>query len=177
VNTGFPEPDAAAAFARELRRQSLAKLAVRLTRKRNDALAILPFDEVVTALGRVAEHDLGLQTIALESIVGTVSRRSGEFDRQFRPRTRRLQGRWQRIAAARRRGEAMPPIDVYRVGELHFVQDGHHRVSIARAFGDTTIEARVREVKTTLAPTYELMLGSRSRTQLRLGGSGRLTPA
>jgi hypothetical protein len=161
VNTGFPEPDAAAAFARELRRQSLARLASRLTLKRDDALAIVPFDEMLTALGRVAEHDLGLQTIALESIVGTVSRRSGEFDRQFRPRTRRLQGRWQRIAAARRRGEAMPSIDVYRIGELHFVQDGHHRVSVARALGDTTIEARVREVKTTLAPTDGVRRSSR----------------
>jgi hypothetical protein len=107
--TGFPETDAAAAFARERRRQSLATLASRLTmHKREYALAMLPFDDVVAALGRVAEHDLGLREIALESIVGTVSRRSGEFDRLFRPRTRRLQGRWQRIAAARRRGEPMP---------------------------------------------------------------------
>jgi len=147
MDTGFPEPDAAAAFAREHRRQSRAKIASRLTMKREDALAILPFDDVVAALGRVAEHDLGLQTIALESIVGTVDR-SGEFDRLFRPRSRRLQSRWQRIAAARRRGETMPPIDVYRIGELHFVQDGHHRVSVARAHGDTTIDAHVRKVQT-----------------------------
>ena len=36
---------------------------------------------------------------------------------------------------AMRRGEAMPPIDVYRIGPLHFVRDGHHRVSVARAAG------------------------------------------
>jgi hypothetical protein len=160
MNTGFPEPDAAAAFAREHRRQSFAKLASRLTMKRDDALAMLPFDEVVTALGRVAEHDLGPQAIALESIVGTVSRRSGEFDRRFRPRTRRLQSRWQRIAAARRRGETMPPIDVYRIGALHFVQDGHHRVSVARALGDSTIEAHVREVQTVVPATDELLCAS-----------------
>ena len=158
VNTGFPEPDAAAAFAREHRRQSLARLALRLTMKRNDASAMLPFDEVVTALGRVAEHDVGVRAIGLESIIGTVSRRSREFDRQFRPRTRRLQARWQRIAAARRRGETMPPIDVYRIGELHFVEDGHHRVSVARALGDTHIEARVREVRTQVGAGRELQL-------------------
>ena len=57
---------------------------------------------------RVAEHDVGLQSIALASIVGTVNRRGGDFDRAFRPRTRRLERRWQRIAAARRRGEPCP---------------------------------------------------------------------
>jgi hypothetical protein len=158
VTTGFPEPDAAAAFARERRRQSLAKLASRLRMQREDASAMLPFDDAVAALGRVAEHDLGLQAIALESIVGTVNRRNSEFDRLFRPRSRRLQTRWQRIAAARRRGETMPPIDVYRIGELHFVQDGHHRVSVARALGDTTIDAHVREVQTAEAATDERML-------------------
>ena len=121
--------------------------------------ALPAFGDVVAALGWVAESDLGLQEIALNSIVGTVDRRSGEFDRVFRPRARRLQSRWQRIAAARLRGETMPPIDVYRIGELHFVQDGHHRVSVARALGDTTIEARVRRVQTTVFPITELMLG------------------
>ncbi len=45
----------------------------------------------------------------------------------------------------------MPPIDVYRIGELHFVRDGHHRVSVARAYGDPTIDAHIREVQTTFA--------------------------
>ncbi len=129
---------------------------------RGDALAMLPFDDVVAAQGRVAEHDLGLQTIALDSIVGTLSRRNGEFDRLFRPRTARLQSRWQRIAAARRRGETMPPIDVYRIGALHFVRDGHHRVSVARAYGDTTIDAYVREVQTKVTTTNPV-----SRTKSR----------
>jgi hypothetical protein len=53
---------------------------------------------------------------------------------------------------------AMPPIDVYRVGDLHFVQDGHHRVSVARAFGDTEIEAHVIEVRTKLGADRELRL-------------------
>jgi hypothetical protein len=52
----------------------------------------------------------------------------------------------------------MPPIDVYRIGELHFVQDGHHRVSVARSLRDTDIEARVREVRTKLGAGHELRL-------------------
>jgi hypothetical protein len=147
VTTGFPEPDAAADFARERRRHTVATLAAHVARRRSDALALLSFDDVVGDRGRVAEHDLGLRSIALSSIVGSVSRRGGDFDRQFRPRTRRLAPRWQRIAVARLRGQGLPPIDVYRVGGLHFVLDGHHRVSVAHAYGDTTIEAQVRQVQ------------------------------
>jgi hypothetical protein len=69
-----------------------------------------------------------------------------------------VRGRWERIAAARRRGEEMPPIEVYRIGELHFVEDGHHRVSVARALGDEDIDARVREVRTKLGAGRELQL-------------------
>jgi hypothetical protein len=156
MNTGFTQLDAEAAFARERRRQSLAKLSSRLGIKRRDALAILPFEDVVEALGLVAERDVGLRSIALESIVGTAGRRRADFDRRFRPGSNRLRGRWQSIAAARMRGESMEPIDVYRIGRLHFVRDGHHRVSVARANGDPSIEAYVREVQTKVAPTEEL---------------------
>jgi hypothetical protein len=52
----------------------------------------------------------------------------------------------------------MPPIDVYRVGELHFVEDGHHRVSVARAEGDTTIDAHVRDVQTRRPATADLSI-------------------
>jgi ParB/Sulfiredoxin domain len=110
---------------------------------------MLRFDQVIRTSGRASEHDVGTRPIALASIVGTVDRRGGDFDQLFRPRTGRLRSHWQRIAAARRRGETMPPIDVYRVDDLYFVIDGHHRVSVARAQGDTTIDAHIREVQTT----------------------------
>jgi hypothetical protein len=158
MSTGFPQEDAKSAFARERRRRALARIAARLRHEPDDISNMLPFEEVVRALGRRAEHDLGAQTIALDSIVGSVDRRVGEFDREFRPVSPQLRGRWERIAAARRRGEAMPPIDVYRIGELHFVKDGHHRVSVARALGDETIEANVREVETELGAARELRL-------------------
>ena len=52
----------------------------------------------------------------------------------------------------------MPPIDVYRISDLHFVKDGHHRVSVARAHGDRDIEARVREVRTKVGAEHKLRL-------------------
>jgi hypothetical protein len=157
MSTGSPESDAAAAFARERRRQALAKLASR-ARRRDDVAVMLPFEDVVAALGRSGERHLGLQSIALESVIGTVDRRKGEFDRRFRPASSRPRRRWESIAVARRRGRSMPPIDVYRIGTLHFVIDGHHRVSVARAHGDTHIDAHVREVQTSVPLTDELML-------------------
>jgi hypothetical protein len=157
-DTGLPQQDAQSDFARERRRRALSKIVSRLRSEPDDVSVMLPFEEVVEALGRRSERDIGLQTISLESIVGSVARRRGEFDRNFRPASTGVRGRWEGIATARRRGQAMPPIDVYRIGELHVVQDGHHRVSVARALGDTHIDARVKEVRTELGAGAELQL-------------------
>jgi hypothetical protein len=157
MSTGMPIDDAKADFARERRRRALARIVSRLRSEPDDVSYMLPFEEVVAALGRTSEHDLGVQLIPLESVVGTVDRATSQFDRDFRP-SADVRARWERIAAARRRGEAMPPIDVYRVGDLHFVKDGHHRVSVAHAHGDVEIEARVREVRTKLGAEQALRL-------------------
>jgi hypothetical protein len=155
----FARAGASRDFTRQRRREALARIAARL-RSNPDVLAsTLPFDQVVNALGRRGERDLGVMTIPIGSVVGTVDRRPDSFDRSFRPRSPQLRERWERIAAARRRGEPMPPIDVYRVGDLHFVIDGHHRVSVARAFGEATIDARVREVSTALRADADLTTG------------------
>ena len=135
----------------------LAALARKLRFEPDDVGYILPFEEVVEALGRLAEHDLGLQTIELDSIVGTVDR-TKDFDRDFRPTSPRLRARWQRIAEAQRRGEAFPPISVYRIGELHFVRDGHHRVSVARSLGRTDIDAYVTQVDTRVSPGSDVLI-------------------
>jgi hypothetical protein len=138
----------------------MSQLARRLGRNAHDVDVILPFDEVVDALGRVEERYVGLQTIELDSILGTVDRAAhGGFDRQFRPTTARVRARWERIANAARRGEPLPPISVYRVGAVHFVRDGHHRVSVARALGRDTIDAYVVEVVTRIGAERSLLIG------------------
>jgi hypothetical protein len=147
VDTGFPDQDAHTDFSRARRRHRLADLAARLRREPDDVNVILPFDEVVAALGKRGERRLGLQTIPVDSIAGTVDR-TREFDRSFRPTSRRVRRRWEGIARAMRRGQEMPPIDVYRVGDLHFVIDGHHRVSVARQLDLELIDANVTEIVT-----------------------------
>lgn len=147
--TGFPRADVENDFLRARRREVLARLAHRLLREPDDVNLILPFDEVVAALGFEGEHYLGVQTVPLSTVVGTVDSRR-DFDRRFRPTSARVRARWEGLALAQKRGEPMPPIDVYRVGDLHFVRDGHHRVSIALAHGQTLIDAYVTEVRTAL---------------------------
>lgn len=129
-----------------------------MRREPGDVELILPFEEVVEALGRTGERDLGTKVIDLDSIVGTVDRRR-DFDRSFRPLSPNVRGRWERMAAAMRRGEAFPPISVYRVGDVHFVRDGHHRVSVARSLRREDIEARVVEVSTRVGATREIRVG------------------
>ncbi len=148
-DTGFVRNDAENDFQRQRRRQVLSRLATWLRRVPDDVNVVLPFDEVVTALGRTGEQRLGLHVIRLDTVVGSVDR-PRDFDRYFRPTHSRVRQRWERLAVATRRGESIPPIDVYRVGELHFVRDGHHRVSVAHALGLDTIEAMVTEVQTRL---------------------------
>ena len=152
ADTGFPRADVENDFLRVRRRQVLARLASWLRRGPDDVNLILPFDEVVAALGLRSERQLGLQTIRLDTIVGTVDS-TRDFDRRFRPTSGRVRERWERLALAQRRGEPIPPIDVYRIGDMHFVQDGHHRVSVAMATGAKAIDAYVTEVLTQLPPT------------------------
>jgi hypothetical protein len=147
VSSGFPESDAQSDFSRARRSRLLADIGRRLRREPDDVALMLPFEEVVEALGRTGQHDLGLQIVPLDAIVGTVDR-GVDFDRGLRPTSARLRSRWERIAAAQRRGEALPPVSLYKIGDLYFVRDGHHRVSVAKSLGRHDIDAYVVEVTT-----------------------------
>jgi hypothetical protein len=126
-------------------------LAGRILRKDAEDDKALSFQQVVDALGLVDEVALGVQVIPVEQIVGSVDR-VRDFDPKFRPRTGRSRQRWERIAEAVRRGEPLPPIDVYQIGDIYFVRDGHHRVSVYRSLKLSTIEADVRLVHTLVEP-------------------------
>jgi hypothetical protein len=143
--TGLLQVDVEYDFLRARRRQFLATLGHRLRVRCRSGNRLVPLDEVVGPAGWRGERRLGRQTIRLDTIVGTAERRR-DFDRRFRPTSHRVRFRWERLALAQRRGEAIPPIEVYRVCDRHFVIDGHHRVSIAAASGERQIEAYVTQV-------------------------------
>jgi hypothetical protein len=92
------------------------------------------------ALGAIRE-------IPLDAIGGTLEpSRALQFDGAFRPVSGSARKRWERVWLAEDRGAVLPPISVVRIGDRYAVLDGHHRVSVARARGALTIDARVDAV-------------------------------
>jgi hypothetical protein len=151
IDTGVPQVDAEDDFARARRRHVLDQLVSWLHRAPGDT-SLLRFDEVVSVLGFRGEYYVGLQTIRLDTVVGTVED-TRAFDHRFRPTSDRERERWELLDLAERQAAVIPPIEVYRIGDLHFVKDGHHRVSVAIATGRQMIDAEVTEVLTRLPAT------------------------
>ncbi|WP_038048103.1 DUF4032 domain-containing protein [Thermus caliditerrae] len=134
------------------RLQRRAKLQGLLSRFRGEPDVLLPFHQVL-ALRPKGEHHLGLRTIEVEKVVGSVDRYE-DFDRHFLPKTPHTLERWKRLRALELTGMEFPPIEVYRVGEAYFVKDGNHRVALAKATGQRFIDAYViaLEVPVPVAP-------------------------
>lgn len=149
-DTGSPRADAESDFLRARRHQVLSSLAGWMRSEAQDSGQTLSFTEVVDALGRKGERYLGVQVIPMDAIVGSVDK-ARDFDRRFRPTSDKSRERWERMALKSRKGESFPPIDVYKLGNLYFVRDGHHRVSVGRALGAREIEAHVTEIDTVIS--------------------------
>jgi uncharacterized ParB-like nuclease family protein len=132
-------------FTAARRRATMQDLLAQLTGRSDD---LLSFEEVRTQLHLGDQFDAqGVQEIPLDKIVGSVGRYY-DFTRAFLPRFSVRQERWSHIDQALRTRRDLPPIDVFQVGDVYFVQDGNHRVSVARANGWTTIRARVTKIPT-----------------------------
>lgn len=87
-----------------------------------------------------------LQTVNLVQIRGSVGRQH-DFDAGFHPLKSCLEHRWMRVATARHEERSLAPVELIQIEETYFVQDGHHRVSVARARGELDIEAEVTNWK------------------------------
>jgi hypothetical protein len=137
----FPAPaDSMASAERSFKRLSRE-------RRRRDSRPLELLDEDEGWAAAASRRALGVQEIPVGSIVGTVEpARAAAFDDDFRP-PRWTRERWTRMWLAVSRGTTLPPISVYRVGDTHFVRDGHHRVSVARAVGAVATEAEVVELQ------------------------------
>jgi hypothetical protein len=114
---------------------------------RGDPRPLLSFDEVRRAARLEGQSYRGLKDIPITDIRGSVGR-PNDFDASFLPVKPQMRKRWEQLDATMRRGEAVPPIEVYHLANVYFVKDGHHRVSVARHLGWKTIPARVIEVRT-----------------------------
>jgi hypothetical protein len=91
------------------------------------------------------QHDSGIRIVETEKIVGSVGR-NGDFDRTFMPKRDESKERWLRIDHAFRRGTSLPPIELIKIGDEYYVEDGNHRVSVAYFHKQLFMEAHVREI-------------------------------
>ena len=137
-------------FKRARRRADMQEILARLGGGRRNQL--LSFEKVRKSLGEDRLLPRTLRDIPMNAIVGSVGRYE-DFNRQFLPRQEAQLGRWARV----RMGfeySGLPPIEVYQIGDVYFVLDGHHRVSVAQQLGAKEIEAYVTEIpsKVPLSP-------------------------
>ena len=138
-------------FNNARRKASIQEILARLTGKSSE---LLSYEEVAKKLKLNVRTESGIHDIPLKAIIGSVGRYT-EFTRGFLPRKNGDQHRWARVKVVvdDPTGAGLPPIDVYKVGEVYFVLDGNHRVSVARDEGFELISAHVIEVKTDIPVT------------------------
>ena len=136
-------------FHQARRQAALQELVGRFTGK---STKLLSFNDVRQKLKSTGSVEKGVQEIPLDAVVGSCGRYE-DFSRTFLPLRASDQERWARVQAyIQQKGIAnMPPIAVYQVGDVYFVSDGNHRVSIARRMGETHIRATVTDVQTKVA--------------------------
>ena len=116
---------------------------------------LLSYDEVKEKLRIGGPIYRVIQTVRIAEIVGSLNRYH-QFDRAFLPLQDQIANRWQNIDRAYYQDVSLPPVVLYKVGDVYFVVDGHHRVSVAREQGQEFIEADVRECFTKVNITKDL---------------------
>ncbi|MEZ4607788.1 MAG: universal stress protein [Deinococcales bacterium] len=140
-------------FYQARRQATLEELFAKL---RGQSSHLFSYDEVKEKLHAIESADRRLKEISLAAIVGSVGRYH-DFTRSFLPKQNNDVGRWANVKAKILGLEGTPPIEVYQLGEVYFVRDGNHRVSVAKQLGAKAIEAYVTKVYSPvpLSPGFE----------------------
>jgi hypothetical protein len=138
-------------FDRVYRRAFWRKIRAWLTGTSNE---LLPYYEVRDQLPFSGQRDMGMQTIPVDKIVGSVGRYQ-DFDRIFLPTQRHTSQRWVSIKTAHYEEKPLPPIEAYKIGDVYFVRDGNHRVSVAREREQSFIDAYITEIDVPIQLTPE----------------------
>lgn len=116
---------------------------------------LFSYDEIKEKLRIGGPIYRGVKTVRVDEIAGSLNRYH-EFDRVFLPASDQLADRWQSVNRAFYQEISLPPVVLYKVGQVYFVVDGHHRVSVAREQGQLFIEAEVRECSTRVNLTADI---------------------
>jgi hypothetical protein len=117
-------------YARARRRTLVGRL-VSWARRR--CASLRAFDGARRERGADNRRYLGRRTVEVGRVVGSVGRWR-EFDAGFMP-TWASAEQSKRVDLAFRTGRDLPPVILYKLGDDYYVEDGNHRVSVARFGG------------------------------------------
>jgi hypothetical protein len=176
VMTSFDE-QVRSDFERARQKAFFHDLIALMRRRPND---LIPYHEVKKRVSPEAESYRGMQAVPVDQIIGSVDRFK-DFDRAFLPRHNYTKGRWQNVDRAYHQDVRLPPVQLYKVGDVYFVKDGNHRVSVARERGVDFIDAEVIEghirvpLYASMSP-FELLKQVEYAEFLRLTNLDRLRP-
>ncbi len=137
-------------FVLARRRARLHGLRRRLARSAGTG-RLLPFEQTRRSVGAYGGLRRGRGTVEVARIVGSAGKHN-QFDDEFMPLRGASPERWKRVDRAYRAGEQPPPVSLYRLDGDYFVQDGHHRVSVARFHGAEWIDADITEFRSSRNP-------------------------
>lgn len=103
-------------------------------------------------LSQLHEHNniinfkhLGIQPVDINRIVGSENR-AKDFDDHFLPLNNHNSERWIKIAELMLLNVTLPAVDLIKVNDTYYVRDGHHRISVAKHFGQKSIDANITEM-------------------------------
>lgn len=118
---------------------SLSRVLGKITKKQSQ---LIDLNRYAGSLSKRGQHYAGIKAVSIQQIRGTYGK-GAEFDARFVPLNERSRSRWLGVAMARLQGTPLPPVELIQVGETYFVIDGHHRISVAKAFGEQMIDAEI----------------------------------
>jgi len=97
---------------------------------------------IKSKIGLRGSYYAGIKVVSMDHIIGTEGRVDG-FDINFYPVSEGSRERWVNMALVYLSHIPLPPVKLIQVGDAYFVRDGHHRISVARAFGQIALDAEV----------------------------------
>ncbi|MBN1646626.1 MAG: transcriptional regulator [Spirochaetales bacterium] len=123
-------------------RETLSRILNLLSTERQELMSLQDVREMVRPK---RENYRGMQVVRIDHIVGSEGR-YGDFNQSFLPKHEYIRDRWESVDRAHLQDINLPPIKLYKIGDVYFVRDGNHRVSVARMKGGVNIDAEVIEL-------------------------------
>ncbi len=147
-------------FNKAITKQNLSKILFALTPEKQTLLSL---QDVKNLLKPKMETYRGMKAVDIDRIVGSEGRYN-DFNSRFFPKYKHIRSRWENIDKAHISDIILPPVKLYQISGIYFVRDGNHRVSVAKANGQYSIDAEVIELNSEIPITPDM-----TRSDLKAG--------